>query len=187
MLRLGRFWDPPQVKPSQVRLYGNDTFCLILAQQLALELVSPPDDLLLQVDPLWLKRKVSFHSLAQAIELDYPQFIKSLVPKQFRAGVYTQPESLLEECQGLSLETEVLVSEIANFTAEARAFLLDEQVETCAFYEGEGDVKEVKAFVSAFAQANSLPKTCVVDMGYQPSKGWSVVETNATWGAGLSR
>ncbi len=33
VMRLGRFWDPPEsLIPSQVTLYGNDTFCLVLEQ-----------------------------------------------------------------------------------------------------------------------------------------------------------
>src|SRR5687767_8174705 len=59
VLRLGRFWEPPQVEPRRVRVYGNDTFCLVLAQKLSLELVSPPDDLLLRLEPTHLKRWVS--------------------------------------------------------------------------------------------------------------------------------
>jgi ATP-grasp domain, R2K clade family 2 len=47
-------------------------------------------------------------------------------------------------------------------------------------------VKEAVAFISAFAQANQLPKTYVIDVGYQPSRGWALVEANATWGAGLN-
>src|SRR5262245_4463220 len=41
-------------------------------------------------------------------------------------------------------------------------------------------------FISAFAQANPLPKSCVIDVGYQPLKDWVLVEANATWGAGLN-
>ena len=39
--RLGRFWEPPSYKAEAVRLYGNSTFCEILAQKLALRLISP--------------------------------------------------------------------------------------------------------------------------------------------------
>jgi hypothetical protein len=39
VMRLGRFWDPPEsLIPSQVTLYGNDTFCLVLEQKLGLSL-----------------------------------------------------------------------------------------------------------------------------------------------------
>ncbi len=49
VLRLGRFWEPPSVEAGVVRLYGNDTFCLVLQQELDLELVSPADDLILRI------------------------------------------------------------------------------------------------------------------------------------------
>lgn len=29
-LRFGRFWDPPPLDKERVRVYGNDTFCLVL-------------------------------------------------------------------------------------------------------------------------------------------------------------
>jgi hypothetical protein len=35
--RLGRFWDPPPLEPESVRVYGNDSFCLVLAQKLGLD------------------------------------------------------------------------------------------------------------------------------------------------------
>lgn len=54
VLHIGRFWSPPEMDRQRVHLYGNDTFCLVLAQKLRLELVSPPDDLFLTVDPAWL-------------------------------------------------------------------------------------------------------------------------------------
>ena len=41
VLRLGRFWDPPELISADVRVYGNDTFCLVLAQKLCLDLISP--------------------------------------------------------------------------------------------------------------------------------------------------
>jgi len=28
--RLGRFWDPPLFDPATVRVYGADSFCLVL-------------------------------------------------------------------------------------------------------------------------------------------------------------
>ncbi len=50
VLRLDRFWEPPALETARVRLYGNDTFCLVVAEVLGLVLVSPPDDLLLHLD-----------------------------------------------------------------------------------------------------------------------------------------
>lgn len=186
VLRIGRFWEPPTIDRSRVRLYGNDTFCLVLAQQLELELVSPSDDFLLRVDHHWLKRSIEVYPLSKASQLAYPKFIKPVIPKQFRAKVYNSSEELLDECRGLEDDTLVLVSEVVKFLAEARAFVLDGQVEACGVYEGEAETKDIITFVSAFTQANHLPKTCVIDVGYQATEGWSVLETNATWGAGLN-
>ena len=53
--RLGRFWDPPAFDPETVRVYGADSFCLVLQQKLGFELCSPPDDLLLRVSSRFLK------------------------------------------------------------------------------------------------------------------------------------
>src|SRR5690606_39206487 len=72
VLRLGRFWDPPALGPVQVRVYGNDTFCLVLAQKLGLELVSPPDDLLTRLDPALTGRALELVALAEVARLQYP-------------------------------------------------------------------------------------------------------------------
>lgn len=72
-LRLGRFWEPPIIKASRVRLYGNDTFCLVLAEKLGMKLVSPADDLLLHVGFDLLKRKVQSRELGPFSEHDFPR------------------------------------------------------------------------------------------------------------------
>lgn len=187
VLRIDRFWSPPEVDRQRVRLYGNDTFCLVLAQKLGLELVSPPDDLLLTVDPVWLQRELHGSTLEGAARAAFPRFIKPLVPKQFRARVYRGPAELEEECRGLTANTAVLSAEGVEIQAEARAFVLDQQVRTCSLYEGgEGPAPEAEAFLSAFAHATPLPRTCVLDAALIRGRGWALLEANATWGAGLN-
>ena len=56
--RLGRFWAPPQLDPSAVKIYGPDTFALVVAQKLGLELICPADDLLASTPVQFLKREV---------------------------------------------------------------------------------------------------------------------------------
>lgn len=186
VLRLDRFWSPPEVDRQRVRLYGNDTFCLVLAQKLGLELVSPPDELLLTVDPAWLQRELHGSTLERAAHEAFPRFIKPLVPKQFRARVYRGPSELEEECRGLTPDTAVLSAEVVEIQAEARAFVLDQQVRTCALYEGEGLVSEAEAFLSAFARSTPIPRTCVLDAALIRGRGWALLEANASWGAGLN-
>ena len=37
VLRLGKFWQPPELDPCKVHVYGNHTFCLVLQQKLKLK------------------------------------------------------------------------------------------------------------------------------------------------------
>lgn len=188
VLRVDRFWDPPDVEPRTVRLYGNDTFCLVLEQKLGLALVSPPDDLLLAVGQNWTGRRVEVRPLANAMDGPFPAFVKPLVPKVFGASVYKDEAELRTECVGLDEATPVLVSQVVRFVAEARSFLLDGRVMTGAVYDGEADVDDAKAFAGAFVQehARILPMTCVLDVGLLDEGRWAVIEANATWGAGLN-
>ncbi|MCY1017594.1 ATP-grasp domain-containing protein [Pyxidicoccus sp. MSG2] len=186
VLRLGRFWSPPDVDRARVRLYGNDTFCLVLAQKLGLSLVSPPDDLLLKVNASFVKREMHGATLEVAASEAFPRFIKPLVPKVFRAAVWPGPEALAEECRGLAPETPVLSSEVVSLRAEARGWVLDGRVRTCAVYEGKGSITDAEAFLSAVAREAPLPRTCVLDAALVEGRGWALLEANAAWGAGLN-
>ncbi|WP_225888717.1 ATP-grasp domain-containing protein [Myxococcus xanthus] len=186
VLRLDRFWCPPDVPPARTRLHGNDAFCLVLAQKLDLTLVSPPDDLLLDVDPAWLKREVHGSTLERIVTEPFPRFVKPRVPKVFRAAVWSGPEPLTAECRGLAPETPVLSSEVVTLRAEARAWVLNGHVVTCALYEGDGDLTEARAFLDTVARSPMLPRTCVLDAAWVEGRGWALLEANAAWGAGLN-
>nr|BDT30823.1 ATP-grasp domain-containing protein [Myxococcus sp. MH1] len=186
VLRLDRFWSPPDVEPARTRLYGNDTFCLVVAQKLGLTLVSPPDDLLLQAEAVWVKREVHGSTLERVVTGPFPRFIKPMVPKVFRAAVWPGPGPLMEECRGLPPETPVLSSEVVVVRAEARAWMLDGRVLTCALYEGEGSVEDARAFLATVAAWERLPRTCVLDAALVEGRGWVLLEANAAWGAGLN-
>jgi hypothetical protein len=184
--KLGRFWEPPAYDPQLVRLYGNDAFCLVLGQKLGLTLISPPDDLLLSMPEGVVKRKLQVFTLATAAEVPFPYFVKPLVPKQFKAAVYENLDSLKAECQGLEPDTLLMASEIVQFDAEVRAFVLDGEVLDAAIYEGSANLQDALAFAGIAARDANLPETCVLDVGYIPNRGWAVIEANAAWGAGLN-
>ena len=184
--RIGRFWDPPIFEASTVRLYGADSFVLVLQQKLGLQLCSPGDDLILRVPEQFLKRKLFQTTLAETSSLTYPSFIKPAVPKQFRGAVYSSVESLNEECRGLSGDEKILVSELVSFVAEVRSFVLDNEVLDAAIYEGIADLSEAKDLVRRLAQQMTLPRAVVVDVGFSEGCGWAVIEFNAAWGAGLN-
>jgi hypothetical protein len=183
--RLDRFWEPPPLDTHQVRLYGNDTFCLVLAEVLGLVLVSPPNDLLLQLDATALGRELGSVALSGAAALAFPRFVKPMVPKQFPAAVYPDSSSLQAVTKGLNPATVLIESEPVRFEAEARAFVLHGEVVASGLYEGTAPLDGVAVAAAAVAARVPLPATFVLDLGWLNGR-WVVVETNATWGAGLN-
>jgi hypothetical protein len=186
VVRVGRFWDPPDVDRARARVYGNDTFCLVLAEKLRLRLVSPSDRILETAPKELLERVLRIVPLGSLRAEHYPAFVKPVMPKQFASGVYASAEGLAAETRGLAPDVDVIVSEIVTFVAEARAFVLDGAVKACAIYEGSGDATHAGELAARVARAVDLPRTCVVDVGLLPSGRWVLVECNATWGAGLN-
>lgn len=184
--RLARFWDPPQLDSSTVCVYGADTFCLVLEQKLSLALCSPSNELILQVPPRFLNRRISCRRLGDVSTLDFPAFVKPASPKQFAASVYETGAALASECSGLPPETLILASEPVAFASEVRAFLVNGIALDAAVYEGTAEVGEAIDFVEALSKSMRLPRAIVVDVGFISSRGWSVIEFNAAWGAGLN-
>jgi hypothetical protein len=185
VLRLDRFWVRPNVEPGRVALYGADTFCLVLAQLLGLDLVSPPDDLLVRADRGLTKRAIRRVGLAEVLAGTFPVFAKPLVPKQFRAAVWRSAAELRAECIGLEPDAAVITSDVVAIRAEARAWILDRGVVTCAVYEGEARVGDASTFAERCAEELELPATCVIDVALVED-GWCLLEGNAVWGAGLN-
>ncbi|MCP4439372.1 MAG: ATP-grasp domain-containing protein [Aureispira sp.] len=187
VLKLGRFWEPPKLDEYHVRVYGNDTFCNVLAQLLQLNLTAPEDALLAKFDEHYTKRWIGLSFLGQADGLVFPKFVKPAIPKLFQGKVFYTLGELEETTNGLSEDAEVLVSEVVAIEKEMRAFVLNGEVQTMAIYEGRKCVLP-SDFVQEFADSYSsvLPVTYVVDFGYNAEIGWFVLELNAVWGAGLN-
>lgn len=183
--RLGRFWDPPSFNPATVRVYGADSFRLVLQQKIGFALCSPADDLLLRVPARFLQRQVVQRTLAEALT-SLPAFVKPITPKQFRGAVYATAEELAAECRGLPPSTAVLVSEQVILTAEVRSFVLAGRVLDVALYEGNATLAEAVVFIEELVAAIELPCAVVIDVGLIAGRGWAVVEFNAAWGAGIN-
>jgi hypothetical protein len=185
--RLDRFWEPSvHLERTHVRLYGNDTFCLVVAQKLGLTLITPDDRVLATAPAFLTHRRVRLQTLAQFQSSDFPVFVKPAVPKQFRARVFDSLDSLCSECAGLPSATEVLVSELVRIRAEARAFTLDAVVRTVNVYDGTANHDQAAYFAERVLQALEFPRTCVIDVGLLDDGRWIFIETNASWGAGLN-
>jgi hypothetical protein len=186
VLRLGRFWEPPPLAAERVRVYGADTFCQVVAQKLALTLVGPADDLLLRLSPSVVKRTIRAATAGEIASIDFPVFVKSYIPKLIRSRVYASQSDLAGELHGVEPATELLVSEILELEAEARAWVLDGEVVSIACYDGDEELGPASALASAAAHEPVVPSPCVIDVGLTRDRGWIVIEANAAWGSGLN-
>lgn len=188
LLRIAKFWNPPLLDGKEIRIYGNNMFCLILAEKLGMDLVFPEDDFLIKIDQQWTNRWINIMTLSESRNISFPAFIKPVVPKIFRAGVYSNLKALEKECNQLELTTPIYVSEIVDITAEVRCFILNGQIMTLSIYEGSGDLQEARDFINNFISSNEsqIPNSLVLDIGLISSRGCAVIEANAAWGAGLN-
>jgi hypothetical protein len=184
--RLARFWEPPSLPSERVRLYGPDTFALVVAQKLEIDLAEPNPYAVFECPAQFLGRAVSVERLGAAAGLSYPSFLKPIVPKQFRATVFESYAELQAETNGLDDATELLRSAVVTIVAEARSFVLDGIVQSCALYEGTGDVDAAAKTCERVAMALELPRASVLDVGLLESGDWVFIEANAAWGAGLN-
>lgn len=188
VLKVGKFWIKPDTQGKPVALYGNDSFCLVLAQILGLDMVSPRDEIIAELDHRFTKRKIELLTLSAAGELTFPIFVKPVTPKLFKAKVYETLADLLAATDGLKPEEKILASEIVEIAKEARSFVFGRRIMDIALYEGAGGLEDAKLLAQQLLDQTdiSLPDTFVMDLGYDPEKGWLVIEFNSSWGAGLN-
>lgn len=190
VFRLGKFWIPdPEVSQSQIAIYGSLAFSMVVAQVYGVELVSPDDSTIASLPWKWLKRTIAIRSIADLSETDFPVFMKPVQPKLFLASIFNSKADFDNATRGVDTHSLCLVSEIIpDIQCEARCFIKDGSVLDSSLYEGEEDQALLMEFADLFASEHShiLPRTYVADFGFSPTRGWFVIEFNASWGAGLN-
>lgn len=188
--RLGKFWvRDEEIAKYPIAIYGNQAFAMVLAQIYNLQLVSPNDAWIAELDNKWTKRIVQRKQIGQLAATDFPIFIKPVVPKLFLAGIFPSISVFKEKTYGLAATEEILVSDIVDdICAEVRCFILDGEVKDMALYEGSADLTNGESFVNEFIVGHkaNLPQSVVVDIAYSKKLDWFVLEFNAPWGAGLN-
>ncbi|SKC99269.1 protein of unknown function [Chitinophaga ginsengisegetis] len=188
--RLGKYWVKDEVLTKQpIAIYGNQTFALVLAQIYNVDLLSPDDTLIARLENKWIRRHIELKQVGQVVENDFPVFIKPVVPKIFTAGIFQTISDFRQITTGLPDNEEILVSSVVDeIQAEARAFIMDGVIKDIALYEGTADLTAGRAFLTDFMNSHKtlLPNVVVVDIAFNESIGWFVLEFNACWGAGLN-
>lgn len=177
-------------------LYLEALFGPMLAEQIGLKLIEPPDEWLPCLPDKYRKRQVSLMSLRSARQLSEPAFIKPPNDKSFPAKVYKGAE--LPE--GYDEDSPVLVAEIVSWEKEFRCFVLEREPQTISIYlrnnefqrqndfvTGESEFQEAEAFIQTILSDSTvdIPNATVIDVGVISGRGWAVVELNSAWGAGI--
>ena len=185
---LGKFWRKPPTHGKQVSIYGPDTFALVLAQVLGVQLLSPKEEDLALIEEAFIKRTITLVAVEKVQQLTFPLFIKPTIPKLFPAQVFDSLEQLKPQLQHLAPASWLLCSTVITVEKEVRAFILEGQILDLAYYEGQGELETAAAFIQYFLKNTSinLPTSFVLDVGWNAQQGWLVVEMNASWGAGLN-
>jgi hypothetical protein len=176
--------------------YGEALFGPMLAEQLGLDLVSPPEDWLTRLPHEYKLRAISLTTLGEARSNLTEAFVKPPNDKSFPASVYKGSE-LPEEYPD---DMAVLVSDVVQWEKEFRCFVLDRSLKTYSLYSRFGELERESGFSSTpeedaavcdfishmLADARvDLPVATVVDVGFITGAGWACVEQNAAWGAGI--
>ena len=151
-------------------------------------MISPKDEFVVALKAKWTKRRLTIIQIFDTSRLIFPVFLKPVKPKLFVSKVYNSLTEFHNSIKGLDGNELVICSEVISIEKEVRAFILKNKVADLAFYHGEGNTKEAKEFIDdfIFEKGSLLPKTFVLDIGFNKNQGWFVIEFNSVWGAGLN-
>lgn len=76
--KLGKYWiKDPELEGRPIAIYGNQPFAFVLAQIYEVTLVSPPDELLLQLDRDWTKRSLALKQKKGINTCGFPGFYQT--------------------------------------------------------------------------------------------------------------
>ncbi|MBW8684498.1 ATP-grasp domain-containing protein [Chitinophaga rhizophila] len=190
VMRLGKYWvKDEQLSSQSIAIYGNQTFALVLAQIYNVNLLSPDDALIAEMEVKWSKRTIQLLPVSKIGKACFPAFVKPVIPKLFLAGIFYQQELFNDVITGLQHDELVLMAEIIHdIKGEARSYVLQGIILDLAWYEGEGDLSIGYEFLTEFvcAYQDRLPVAVVIDIAFSEERGWFILEFNGCWGAGLN-
>ncbi|MFF0446245.1 ATP-grasp domain-containing protein [Streptomyces sp. NPDC004609] len=160
---------------SEVHWYGGPLAARRagVRERLGVGLLEPADAWLSTLPYELTRRRVTLATLADAWALESPAFVKPPSDKSVPAAVYTTGRDLPREGERIGPGTPVLISEVVEFTAEYRLFVLDGEVVTGSRYAvyGRLDPGPLTPDARDFARhlldtaGHTLPSAVVVDIG----------------------
>ena len=131
--------SPPQ---GPVGVFGELTFCDIMAERLRLGLLEPPNAWLAGLAPKYLKRSVWAGTIIDLPKVTERSFVKPANDKLFPAGIYQSGRDV--PVRYVDPACPILVSEVVEFEFEVRLYILDRSVVTASHYLEWGMYNEEK-------------------------------------------
>ncbi|WP_457513889.1 ATP-grasp domain-containing protein [Streptomyces sp. TE33382] len=187
---------PTFAVPAELRadhLHAGPSFADVVAPALNISLLQAPEDWLARLPRMFTGREIALAPIREAYSLRRPAFIKSPNDKGIPALIYSDG-SRLPGPDAVDPQTPVLISDVVEFAAEYRLYLLDGEVHTGSQYALRGRLslgplnKDAAAFGAELLAecGDTLPSAIVVDVG-TVNGTWSVIEANAAWASGMYR
>lgn len=193
--RLYKYRIKAGIADNSAKIYGENLFVEIIAQQLEIALLATPPEWLSQLPQEYLKRQVNFMKLKDCRNFTSPKFIKPASGKLFDAKIYNSGEDL-PSSDVQDDETPVLVSEPVRWVKEFRCFVHQQELLTLSAYSESGElnleatddeIRQAEVFCQTILHDKriKLPPSTVIDIGVIQKKGWAVVEANPTFASGI--
>lgn len=208
--RARRYQVPHDIEDPIV--YGEVTFCDVMAEMLGLGLLEPSDNWLAELPSQYLLREVRALAHEDLRVVRGRHFIKPANDKVFEAGIF--------ECgahvpyRRIDPEAPVLVSEVVDFETEIRCYVLDRRLLTAGVYAGKAadaicregtSGPEVLGGLAGAARTEAvlydegwrwmesfladdqvdMPSAVVIDVGFIEGRGWAIVEANQGYCSGV--
>jgi hypothetical protein len=188
--RLESWRVPDNLDVDDSVLYGEPYFAKVVAAELSLALLGPPEDWLSKVPVKYRRREVATEALGHVRRLDRPMFVKPCNDKTCPAQVYQSGVSH-PSADVLPDDTVVQVAEPIVWQDEWRAFVLDRQARTMAVCKRDGvptrdeargwlterdEVGDITAVLDAMLSdvAVECPRAVVIDVGHIRDRGVAV-------------
>jgi hypothetical protein len=197
VMRLASWRCTDDFEPEEPVLFGEPLFNTVVAEQLGLELIVPPEDFLVRLSQEYVRRQVKLLTAAEARTLPGPVFLKPPNRKTFPARVFTSGAELPE----MPDDDPVLACEPVEWVAEFRFFVRDRLVRAWSPYWLNGALArdwdewviepEMAAATRSLVDrlladpAVDLTAAFVLDAGVIRGVGPAVVEANEASGAGI--
>jgi hypothetical protein len=201
--RLDNHWQVGELaKDEAVAIFGEPLFVQYAAEQLSLVPIETPEEWLSALPFQYTHRVMKTKTIGELTDSDFPAFIKTPNDKSFKAVVFSSIAGFAAR-DYLPSETILLLSEPVFWEVEFRCFVHQRKCVTCSLYARDGGVvaldengawivmpaeqAEAQRFLDGFLADCSvdIPQSIVIDVGFITGRGWSVIEANGVWSAGI--